>query len=866
LAGYSPGKRQGSLFQRKEKKMAKADLHVHSLYSENPSEWFLQRIGARESYTDPEFIYRAAKDKGMTLVTVTDHNRIEGSLRLQEKHPQDVFTGLEATAYFPEDKCKIHVLVYGLTSSQFEEIQKLRTDIYQLREYLYREGLAHAVAHATFSINGRLKLAHLERLLLLFEVFETVNGGRSEANNRVWRDAISRLTPDRIEDLYRKHRILPMSTDPWRKGMIGGSDDHAGLFLGRSHTLAPEEEPDGFLRMIREKRTQVTGSSNDYKSLAFTIYKVAFDFSKSRNVNMPDSLLNRISEFMFEKPKIGWRERIGWRWKTRSRPGNEDRVSRLLLDLVESAKSNGDLPWEEKSDLIFNQISDLSDEFIRNLARSLEEDFAAGRFAGVVKNMLAAVPGVLLAAPFFSTLRLMHNNRPLLTEVAAQFGGESEKRQKRILWFSDTLMDLNGVSVSLMEMGLQASARGLDLRLVSSFLPGEQPQHPPDNLINLEQVYAFRLPGYDRYVLKIPAFLKAMERLARLDPDEIYLSTPGPIGLLGLLLARALRVKCVGVYHTDFPAQAFQIFRDEQLAALLESAQKWFYGSMDEIRVPTCEYIDILEKRGLDRNRMRIFPRGIDTDLFSPRREARAHLRQTHHIPPGHNLLFAGRISPDKGVDFLAEVFSRLQADRSDLNLLLAGDGPYLAALREKLRKSPRVFFLGRLDYRFLPEVYSGSDLLLFPSTTDTFGMVVLEAQACGLPAVVSDIGGPKEIVRDGQTGLIARAGDLDDWAKKILGLLSLLQDSPSHFEKMRNECRLRVLERHDWEMVLADIFRPEGKETFRARERGEEMKEKWLWPGSPEEIPAKQSKDIQREKQFCPGPPEEIPGETVAC
>lgn len=94
--------------------MAKVDLHAHSKYSNHPSEWFLQRLGAAESYTEPEAIYRMARSRGMDFVTVTDHNCMRASLELVAKYPEHCFSGVEATAYFPEDGCKVHVLIYGL--------------------------------------------------------------------------------------------------------------------------------------------------------------------------------------------------------------------------------------------------------------------------------------------------------------------------------------------------------------------------------------------------------------------------------------------------------------------------------------------------------------------------------------------------------------------------------------------------------------------------------------------------------------------------------------------------------------------------------------------------------------------------------
>ena len=263
--------------------MAKADLHVHSCYSKHPSEWFLQRIGTRESYIEPEEIYRTAKREGMDFVTITDHNTIEGALRLRKSHPDDVFTGLEATTYFPEDGVKIHVLIWGLDEEQFNRIDTLRKSIYELREYLLEQDLAHSVAHATFSMNGMLRLDHLERLFLLFDHFETLNGSRDKNASDVLRQVFASLAPGTLQELEERHFILPADADSWRKGQTGGSDDHSGLFVGKTFTHADAATPGEFLDKIKVKQSGASGRYNDYQGLAFAVYKVAYDFSRSKD-------------------------------------------------------------------------------------------------------------------------------------------------------------------------------------------------------------------------------------------------------------------------------------------------------------------------------------------------------------------------------------------------------------------------------------------------------------------------------------------------------------------------------------------------------------------------------------------------------
>jgi hypothetical protein len=151
------------------KNEVQADLHVHSCHSKHPGEWILQRLGAQESYTPVETIYRQAKEQGSAFVTLTDHNTIDGALELCRAHPEDCFVSTEATAYFPEDGCKVHTLCYDISPAQFATIQRARENICNLRDYLRQEDIACSVAHATFSVNNRLTLDHIEKLLVLFD-------------------------------------------------------------------------------------------------------------------------------------------------------------------------------------------------------------------------------------------------------------------------------------------------------------------------------------------------------------------------------------------------------------------------------------------------------------------------------------------------------------------------------------------------------------------------------------------------------------------------------------------------------------------------------------------------------------------------
>ena len=208
----------------------KADLHVHSKHSKRPSEWVLQKLGCPESFTEPTLLYKTALSRGMSLVTITDHNCIDGCLEIA--HLPYTFISEEVTTYFPEDRCKLHVLVHNIDEGHHREIQRLRENVYDLVAYLNEEWLFYALAHPLYSINKKLTIDHFERALLLFKNFE-LNCARSEEQNKCVQAIMESITVVAINRLIDKHGIVPQHDEPWKKNLISGSDDHSSLTIAR---------------------------------------------------------------------------------------------------------------------------------------------------------------------------------------------------------------------------------------------------------------------------------------------------------------------------------------------------------------------------------------------------------------------------------------------------------------------------------------------------------------------------------------------------------------------------------------------------------------------------------------------------------
>lgn len=553
--------------------MTRVDMHVHSRYSARPSEWFLQRLGTRESYTRPEQIYAEARRQGMDFVTVTDHNEIAASVMLRELHPDTVFTGLEATTYFPENGCKVHVLVYGLSERQFDEINTLRTDIYQLRDYLREQDLAHAVAHATYSINGRLSADMLEKLILLFDCFEGINGSRGRRGNQTIMDVLAALTPERIENLTRRHGIAPFSLTPWIKGIIGGTDDHSGLFIGRTFTCGEGDTPQAFLDSLKRRQTTPDGRHNDYRGLAFALYKIAYDFSQSQNCGVSPSLFSSVHELIFERKSLRLKNRLMVHKIRHSGKNGDNVLQHLLVELIDAVQARGDLGIDDKLNLLYEKITDVGDWMFCRLMDDVEKHVRSGDVIGLLKRLVGSIPGVFLSVPFFTTLDLLHESRELLEELSHRFALPGSAGPRRILWFTDTDADARQCRI-LWDGYRQARDLGdgeLMVVTCSADAPGE------NGHLALPAVYTHETTIVAGGTLRVPSLLASIRLISQAEPDHLVLATPGPVGLLGLLVSRLLHVPA-GALGNGAGAGYFQLSPDtgDDAARLIDGYVRWF--------------------------------------------------------------------------------------------------------------------------------------------------------------------------------------------------------------------------------------------------------------------------------------------------
>jgi glycosyltransferase involved in cell wall biosynthesis len=290
---------------------------------------------------------------------------------------------------------------------------------------------------------------------------------------------------------------------------------------------------------------------------------------------------------------------------------------------------------------------------------------------------------------------------------------------------------------------------------------------------NFKPIGEFNLPEYELQKLSFPPILQMLDYIQRENFSEIIISTPGPIGLTGLLAGKMLNLETSGIYHTDFPQYIRILTEDSFLESLAWKYMHWFYGQLDTIFVNSEQYRQSWIDRGIEAAKLKILPRGLDTRLFTPGRSDPEFWKQFGKDGDGVRLLFVGRVSKEKDLDILVQAFQNLQEERVPVQLAIVGHGPYSETLA---RLMPEACYTGYLNGTELATAYASSDIFVFPSTTDTFGNVIIEAQAAGLPVIVSDSGGPRELVTHGINGLITRALDVSDFKQAIR---RLVEDEP---------------------------------------------------------------------------------------
>lgn len=759
--------------------MLRCDLQVHSCYSDRPSEWILRQLGMPESYTKPKVLYDKLRERGCDFVTITDHNSIDGCLEIADL--SGTFISEEVTTYFPEDEAKVHLLVWNLSEEQHQRISELRENIYELSAYLRSERLVHGVAHPLYRINTRFTVEHFEKLILLFRVFEGLNGSRDPLAQQVATHCLRSLTPEKINQLANKHNLEPTHDEPWRKSLTGGSDDHGGLYMGLAWTeVSNANDLPSFLDQIYKGNGIPGGQTGDALRASTSIYNIIISYVGDRlGKTAPYGMkfLSKVAERFLagQNPaRIPFTEKISHlveavrKGRTldfikRKDPSINSELAKYFLDSKIKKELDKIIAKESTPERrTFRMASKIVNDLLYRLFLQFLEQVRKRRYMEAAQPFFGMLPVSASVAPYIFSFHHLHGDRSFLIKAASQCNGEALTAlgKRKCAWFTDTLEDVNGVARTIRAMCHSGIRTGADVTVVTSRSKVAIDDIP---ITNFQPVGEFEIPEYKLQKLSFPPILEIIDYMQKEKFTDCVISTPGPMGLSAICAARLLGLRTCGIYHTDFPQYIKILTDDDVLETLMWSYMRWFYTQVDRIYVNSNFYKQRWVDRGISPKRLQIFPRGIDTELFNPKH------RQNNYWSglgaKGKVLLYVGRVSKEKQLGFLGEIYKELKKQKQPVTLAVVGEGPYRKELEKKL---PDAIFTGILAGQELGTAYASADLFLFPSTTDTYGNVVVEALASGLPALVSDVGGPKEIITHEHEGRVLPAGNLKAWVNAV--------------------------------------------------------------------------------------------------
>ncbi len=381
------------------------------------------------------------------------------------------------------------------------------------------------------------------------------------------------------------------------------------------------------------------------------------------------------------------------------------------------------------------------------------------------------------------------------------------KTEPRVAFFTDSYLEVNGVAHTSRHLAAFAQSQAFPFLCVHA---GDETQTIDEGslrrLMLKRTKIGFALDADLRFDLLMWRHAKrTLETVREFNPDVIHITGPSDIGLLGVYVARQLNLPIVMSWHTNLHeyagerlARLLPFLPDLRRFSLTGSAQRLslkltmlFYKLGTVILVPNEEMGELIE-RNLHRP-VFMMRRGVDTNLFSPAKRARKD--------NVFNIGYVGRLTPEKNVRLLARLETGLlRAGVKDFRFVIIGTGSEREWLEQHMLPNGNVELPGVLKGEALARAYANLDLFIFPSRTDAFGNVALEAQASGVPAIVSDQGGPKFIIANGETGLVAKT------EQDFLGAAIHLMAEPELHAQMREASRQRAC-RASWTSVFQQVY-----------------------------------------------------------
>jgi glycosyltransferase involved in cell wall biosynthesis len=804
----------------------KVDFHLHSEASNVTDYYAANQFAIPESYSDPLVLHALLKARGMDLVTLTDHNSIDGVKAMLDRGLPDVFISAEMTTTFPEDGCNIHITIANVSEAQFAEAHRLRGNVYEMVAYLdaeiARENsagganlLLYFMTHPLMSTQNRpygregsLRVAHLEKALLLCNTLEVRNGARTRALNELTHDLVRRLDREMIERLADRHGLPPKGDTPWLKSVVGGSDDHSGINPGLTWTAfevdASEPAPftaNAMVRAVRARRSRPEGAHGGPITIAHSILKLLYEGSQRRartRGNPQESMLavagplQSLLQIVFDGQPRSWADKMRFQMRSlilawqrgRSRAPRTLPFEAVLEGEIHAMLADGTLRADltraaSTDERIFLVVKTLVNRLFAHYVASLSAAASLDLVGAIKATVTLAASNLFVSLPYLMAYVQQSADGQIARDARRAF---RVHQPRRLVLITDTLFEVNGVSNTIRRMMREAKRRHIAFTVVACVGAGELEERLADpelagfaaegRLKLFEAVASLDFPEYEGLRIHFPPFLDLLKYLQESGFTKMQISTPGVAGVAGLLCAKLLQIDTSATYHTSIPEYVENYTQDLSLEALAWKYMVLFYHSVDETLVPSRHVAKLLHARGLRNRKLMILDRWVDVNRFTPAKRKQGYWDRHGVSRDTVKFVYVGRVAVEKSLHHLATAMRHLTAAHAGrVHLVVIGDGPYRAELARQV-DGVACTFTGVLHGEELVTALASCDVKVFPSTTDTWGNAPLEAQAAGLPVIVTDTGGPCELVQDGVTGLVVRGNDAPALARAMAALL----------------------------------------------------------------------------------------------
>lgn len=369
--------------------------------------------------------------------------------------------------------------------------------------------------------------------------------------------------------------------------------------------------------------------------------------------------------------------------------------------------------------------------------------------------------------------------------------------------------EVNGVARSIARMVEGLVARGHRVRLLRP-MQSRKDTAAGEAGFSETLMASLPIPGYAGLRMGLPSALRLFANWKRERPDLVHVVTEGPLGLAAVLVARRLGIPLSSDFHTNFDYYS-RHYGMAWFKGAVAGYLRWFHNLAAETYVPTREMQAALANRGF--RGVEVVSRGVDCSLFAPSRRNETLRAQWGVKPDEVVACCVGRVAPEKNLELLLRTYRALRESVPNAHLVIVGDGPSRSRLQSAY---PEVIFAGMQQGLALAEHYASADMFLFPSLSETFGNVTLEAMASGLPVVAYDYAAATEAIVDGESGVRVEPGDAESFVAAAVHLAGR-PDLRAQIGLAARDCA----ERFDWEEVN-DVFEQRLSEVARSSRGGE--------------------------------------------